>query len=214
MKENSILKARTPSLHEIRQDAHLLVWGDLPDWMAVDREMADFIARFDGKRSLRDVVEAHRAGGGDPGEALAAAGELSRRGILSENPGIPRRPPESLKIANVTVNITNRCNLRCPWCYNAGRTTADAPPSLFADSLRAAGEPVEITHVNLNDGTVEGLAHTEKPLFSVQYHPEASPGPHDAGYFFERFREMVVRHKAGERVTGAEIARGGPTRAA
>jgi carbamoyl-phosphate synthase small subunit len=77
-----------------------------------------------------------------------------------------------------------------------------------ADSLREAGEPVEITHVNLNDGTVEGLAHTEKPLFSVQYHPEASPGPHDAGYFFARFREMVVRHKAGEAVTGAQVARG------
>ncbi|NRA00259.1 MAG: glutamine-hydrolyzing carbamoyl-phosphate synthase small subunit, partial [Myxococcales bacterium] len=47
-----------------------------------------------------------------------------------------------------------------------------------ADSLREAGEPVEITHVNLNDGTVEGLAHAKRPLFSVQYHPEASPGPH------------------------------------
>jgi carbamoyl-phosphate synthase small subunit len=77
-----------------------------------------------------------------------------------------------------------------------------------ADSLRNAGEPVEITHVNLNDGTVEGLAHAEKPLFSVQYHPEASPGPHDAGYFFGRFREMVARHKAGESVTGAAVASG------
>jgi carbamoyl-phosphate synthase small subunit len=79
-----------------------------------------------------------------------------------------------------------------------------------ADSLREAGEPVEITHVNLNDGTVEGLAHTERPLFSVQYHPEASPGPHDAGYFFGRFREMVARHKAGETVTGAAVASGRP----
>jgi carbamoyl-phosphate synthase small subunit len=77
-----------------------------------------------------------------------------------------------------------------------------------ADSLRAAGEPVEITHVNLNDGTVEGLAHAERPLFSVQYHPEASPGPHDAGYFFARFREMVLRHKRGEPVTGLDVARG------
>jgi len=74
-----------------------------------------------------------------------------------------------------------------------------------AESLRAAGEPVEITHVNLNDQTVEGLAHATRPLFSVQYHPEASPGPHDADYFFARFREMVDRTVAGERVTGAEI---------
>jgi carbamoyl-phosphate synthase small subunit len=47
-----------------------------------------------------------------------------------------------------------------------------------------------------------------RPLFSVQYHPEASPGPHDAGYFFRRFREMVARHHAGERVSGAAIAKG------
>jgi carbamoyl-phosphate synthase small subunit len=76
-----------------------------------------------------------------------------------------------------------------------------------ADSLRSAGEPVEITHVNLNDDTVEGLAHQERPVFSVQYHPEASPGPHDASFFFQRFRTMVERVSAGESVTGAQIAR-------
>jgi carbamoyl-phosphate synthase small subunit len=76
------------------------------------------------------------------------------------------------------------------------------------ESLRQAGEAVEVTHVNLNDQTVEGLAHAEKPLFSVQYHPEASPGPHDARYFFERFRDMVERFVSGDPVSGAEVARG------
>jgi carbamoyl-phosphate synthase small subunit len=74
-----------------------------------------------------------------------------------------------------------------------------------AESLRAAGEPVQITHINLNDQTVEGLAHETRPLFSVQYHPEASPGPHDASYFFTRFREMVEQNADGQSVTGAEI---------
>lgn len=80
-----------------------------------------------------------------------------------------------------------------------------------AESLRAAGEPVEITHINLNDQTVEGLAHASRPLFSVQYHPEASPGPHDAAYFFDRFREMVERTAAGESVTGAQICGAQPS---
>jgi carbamoyl-phosphate synthase small subunit len=52
-------------------------------------------------------------------------------------------------------------------------------------SLAAAGG--EVTHMHLNDGTVAGFRHTEKPIFSVQYHPEASPGPHDSAYLFDCF---------------------------
>jgi carbamoyl-phosphate synthase small subunit len=52
----------------------------------------------------------------------------------------------------------------------------------------------EVTHINLNDKTVEGLAHRELPLFSVQYHPESSPGPHDASYLFKRFVELMKKN--------------------
>ncbi len=50
---------------------------------------------------------------------------------------------------------------------------------------------IEVTHMNLNDNTLEGFRHKQYPLFSVQYHPEASPGPHDARYLFRRFGDMM-----------------------
>ena len=62
------------------------------------------------------------------------------------------------------------------------------------ESMVAAG--ATITHINLNDNTVEGFTHTDKALFSVQYHPEASPGPHDATYLFDCFRDMMRTGKA------------------
>jgi carbamoyl-phosphate synthase small subunit len=55
---------------------------------------------------------------------------------------------------------------------------------------------VELTHVNLNDQTLEGFRHRELPLFAVQYHPEASPGPHDAADLFGRFTDMMEKHGA------------------
>jgi carbamoyl-phosphate synthase small subunit len=61
------------------------------------------------------------------------------------------------------------------------------------DSINA--NEVELTHVDLNDNTLEGLRHKTLPLFSVQYHPEAAPGPHDSNYLFHDFRKMMEEWK-------------------
>jgi carbamoyl-phosphate synthase small subunit len=55
---------------------------------------------------------------------------------------------------------------------------------------------LELTHVNLNDGTVEGFRHRELPVMSVQYHPEASPGPHDSRYLFAEFVALMKKHRS------------------
>lgn len=61
----------------------------------------------------------------------------------------------------------------------------------FAVSMESLPAEVEVTHVNLNDGCVEGMRHKRLPVISVQYHPEAAPGPHDAEHHFRRFVELM-----------------------
>ncbi len=67
----------------------------------------------------------------------------------------------------------------------------------FAVDLDSLGDTACLGHINLNDQTVEGICHSDLPVFSVQHHPEASPGPHDSQYLFGRFVEMMEKERQG-----------------
>jgi carbamoyl-phosphate synthase small subunit len=77
----------------------------------------------------------------------------------------------------------------------SGRVEIAAENHNFAVVADTVPADVEVTHRNLNDNTVEGMRHRTLPIFSVQYHPEASPGPHDASYLFDKFIEAMNKNK-------------------
>jgi len=81
-------------------------------------------------------------------------------------------------------------------CVETGKVEITAHNHNFAvDPESINPSEVDLTHVDLNDNTLEGLRHRTMPLFSVQYHPEASPGPHDSHYLFKDFRKMMEEWK-------------------
>jgi carbamoyl-phosphate synthase small subunit len=77
-----------------------------------------------------------------------------------------------------------------------GRVEITAQNHGFSVDIASLANVCTLAHENLNDQTVEGMSHTALPIFSVQHHPEASPGPHDSQYLFHRFVEMMEKHKA------------------
>ncbi len=82
----------------------------------------------------------------------------------------------------------------------SGRVAITSQNHGFAIDPDSLPDSVEVTHLNLNDGTVEGMAHKEFPVFSVQYHPEAAPGPNDASYFFQEFANLIDRERGTRKV--------------
>ena len=72
-----------------------------------------------------------------------------------------------------------------------GRIEITAQNHNYCVDVNSLGDQVVLTHKNLYDGTEEGMRHVEFPAISVQHHPEAGPGPHDASHIFMRFRELI-----------------------
>jgi len=78
---------------------------------------------------------------------------------------------------------------------STGKIEITAQNHGFAVDTASLPADLELTHINLNDNSVEGFRHKTLPIFAVQYHPEASPGPHDSNYLFERFFELIESNR-------------------
>jgi carbamoyl-phosphate synthase small subunit len=90
-----------------------------------------------------------------------------------------------------------------------GRVYVTAQNHGYAVDDTKLNADVDVSHRNVNDGTVEGLRHRREPIMTIQYHSEASPGPHDSMYLFDQFIEMVDELRAGRPQRGAGLRQGG-----
>ena len=149
-------------------------------------------------------------GPGDPAtadDAVALTAECSAasaglRHLLRQPGPRPRSRPRHLQ-----------ARLRPPWHQPAGAGPRDRPGrdhraqprlrrrrAVDGASVDTPFGAAEVSHVNLNDDVVEGCALLDVPAFSVQYHPEAAAGPHDAAYLFDRFVDVMLTHATGGRL--------------
>ena len=103
-----------------------------------------------------------------------------------------------------TTSLTFREFGLCVCLILKSKTTIDHVHGFAVDIDSLPESDVQITHINLNDQTLEGFRHKRFPLFCVQYHPEASPGPHDSRYLFEEFTSLMTQHRAAEARTVPE----------
>ncbi len=140
-------EAREASFRDKRDGRHLLVWGDLGQWLVIDSEAAELLKCFTTRRRVDEALRRYsRRTGANLDEttrqALPVVDALAQRGILEGSTEPWSGPKELLRVSNLTYNITNRCNLKCPWCYNPRSLDDEVPVADFhawfaagADSL-------------------------------------------------------------------------------
>ena len=153
------------------------------------------------------TVRSHRPDGvflsNGPGDPAAVSNGIALAKTLLEEPDLPLfgiclgHQILGLALGGKTFKLSyGHRGLNHP-CGTTGQveiTSQNHGFALSADSLDA--DAVEVTHLNLNDRTVAAIAHRHKPVFGVQYHPEASPGPHDADHHFARFVTLMADRRS------------------
>jgi radical SAM protein with 4Fe4S-binding SPASM domain len=145
---HDFLEARAASLHEERDGKHLFVWGEVGQWLAIDDEAAILLQCFTKKcrveSALREYSRKTRKHLEDATrEALPVIGSLVERGILGSPPAPPAPLEDKVRISNLTFNITNRCNLRCPWCYNPRYVDDEIPVPDLVNWLATGGDALD-----------------------------------------------------------------------
>ncbi len=136
-------------------------------------------------------------GPGDPsalGYAVQAVGDLLKSGIPIFGICLGQQIlAQSLGGKTFKLKFGHRGANQPVKDLNSGRVEITSQNHGFAVDPASLPAEIAVDRINLNDQTVEGLRHKSKPVFSVQYHPEASPGPHDSSPLFEEFRQMILR---------------------
>jgi carbamoyl-phosphate synthase small subunit len=166
--EVTVVPAATPAEEALALEPDAIFLSNGPGDPRAVPYAAEIVRGLLGRRPIFGICLGHQILG------LALGGRIRKLRFGHHGANQPARDSDSGRV----------------WIASENHGFALEPEGIEADP------DLEITHTNLNDGTVEGLRHRRLPAFSVQYHPEASPGPHDAAQLFERFRDLIEAKRA------------------
>ena len=157
-----------------------------PDGVFLSNGPADPAALRYAIENIREILDYDRSiveSGGSGGSAIPVFGICLGHQLLSLACGAKTG---RLKFGHHGCNhpVRNR---------KTGHVEITSQNHNFAVLPDSVPDCLEITHVNLNDGSIEGVRHRTLPAFSVQYHPESCPGPHDSAYLFSQFKDMMAK---------------------